>query len=81
MIGSPHWTRFELLRANWPCGRTCQRPMFQNDRRGSPPPVHSRHPPWTRLELAEGARATSGSRVTQAQFSQAIHAGMVPGGG
>ena len=29
--------------------------------------VHGRHPVWTRLELAEGARITSGSGLTQKQ--------------
>ena len=29
--------------------------------------VHDRHPVWTRLELAEGARMTSGSGVTREQ--------------
>jgi hypothetical protein len=49
--GSPVWTRFELLRANWHCDRTCHVQCFQNDRRGPPPSVHGGHPPWTRLEL------------------------------
>ena len=35
---------------------------FQGDRCLVPTYVHAEHPVWTRLELAEGARITSGSR-------------------
>jgi len=62
-FASPVWTRFELLRVSWPSDRTRRRLLLSERFERTADAC----PGWApRLELAEGTRATFGSRVTQA---------------
>src|ERR1035438_1333545 len=50
--GSPHWTRFELPRANWHCERTYEHGAYQKDWGGMPIVVHATPRAWACLDLA-----------------------------
>jgi hypothetical protein len=62
-FGSPIWIRFELSRAKWPYDRTRGRTLFSERSARTASRSPRRHPVWTCLKLASGARLTCGAII------------------